>query len=74
MNARPDARSASLQRLCAPDFAAIVRHGGVVRHVLWLERADLEAAPMKNAGEASDKKGLADIGACACEHDGAHED
>ena len=29
---------------------------------------------MKSAGEARDQHRLADVGACACEHDGAHED
>ena len=65
-----------LQPLRAADLAAAglarnVGDGGVVRHVLRLERADGHAAVLRGAAEAGDKHGLADIRAGALEHDRA---
>ena len=66
-----DARGPRLQRLGAADLAAIGGDGGIVRHVLRLERRDPQAAIGEGAAEAGDDQRLADIGAGAHEHDGA---
>ena len=63
-----DAGGAGLQRLGAADLAAGGGDGGVVGHVLRLERADAEAAVGEGAGEAGDDQRLADVGAGALEH------
>ena len=68
MDGRGDAGGAGLQRLGAADLAAVGGDGGVVGHVLRLERADAEAAVGEGAGEAGDDQGLADVGAGALEH------
>ena len=44
VDARRHARGARLQRLGPADLAAVGCHGGVVRHVLRLERHDANAA------------------------------
>ncbi len=49
---------ARLQRLGAADLAAVRGHRGVVRHVLRLERADLEAAPRQRARQPGDDQDL----------------
>ena len=61
-------RGARLQRLGAADLAAVDGDGGVVRHVLRLERRHLEAAPHQRARQARDERRLADIGAGALDH------
>ena len=66
-----DAGGAGLQGLGAADLAAVGGDGGVVRHVLRLERAHAEAAVGEGAGEAGDDQRLADVGAGALEHQGA---
>lgn len=43
------ARRARLQRLCAPDLAAVFRHRRVVRHVLRLERPHLKTTAKASA-------------------------
>ena len=65
-----DAGGAGLQGLGAADLAAVGGDGGVVRHVLRLERADAEAAEGEGAGEAGDDQGFADVGTGALEHQG----
>jgi hypothetical protein len=69
------ARSPSLERLGAPDLAAaIIGDGGVVRHVLRLERAHAKPAPGINPRESRDEHGFADIRAGALDHQcGAHD-
>ena len=52
----------------AADFAAIGGDGGVVGHVLWLERGHREAAIGQGAAETGDEERFADIGAGAHEH------
>ncbi len=49
VHARGNSACARLQRLGAADLAAVVRHRGVVRHVLRLERADAKPAPGEGA-------------------------
>ena len=63
-----------LQPLGAADLAAefVARYigdGGVVRHVLRLERPHLQPTVPRRAAEARDQHRLADIGACALQHD-----
>ena len=69
VNAGRYARGACLQRLGAADLAAVRRDGGVVRHVLRLERSDPEPTPREGAGECRDKQRLADVRARALDHD-----
>ena len=64
------AGGAGLQRLGAADLAAVGGDGGVVGHVLRLERGDGEAAGAGGAAEAGDEERLADAGAGALEHQG----
>ncbi len=59
-----------LQGLGTADLAAIGGDGGVVRHVLRLEGADLHSPVGQGAGKAGDDEGLAHIGAGAHQHDG----
>ncbi len=54
MDAGLDAAGARLQRLRPPDLAAVRRHGGVVGHVLRLERQHLEPALGQCAAEPGD--------------------
>ena len=65
---RRDAAGARLQRLGAADLAAVGGDGGVVRHVLRLERRDPQAAIGEGAAQPGDQQRLADIGAGALEH------
>src|SRR3546814_7887078 len=48
---RVDAGGARLQRLGAADLAAVDGHGGIVRHVLRLERTDRHPAPGEQRSE-----------------------
>ena len=64
------AGGAGLERLGAADLAAVGGDGGVVGHVLRLERGDAEAADGDGAAEAGDEEGFADVGAGALEHQG----
>ena len=59
---------ARLQRLGAADLAAVRGHGGVVRHVLRLERQHAQAAPGEGAAKPGDQQGLADVRARALKH------
>ena len=49
VHARRNSGRARLQSLSPADLAAVVGHGGVVRHVLRLERADAKPAPREGA-------------------------
>ena len=60
-----------LQRLRAADLAAFRRHGGVVRHVLRLERPDAEAALHQRTSEPGDEQRLADARPRALQHEDA---
>jgi hypothetical protein len=60
-----------LQRLRAPDLAAVGGHGGVVRHVLRLEGRDRQPPPPRRAAEPGDQHRLADVGAGALQHERA---
>ena len=63
---------ASACRACArPDLAAIGGDGGVVGHVLGLERTHPQAAPGKVTAQPRDQHAFPDIGAGALDHDGA---
>jgi hypothetical protein len=63
------AGGAGLQRLGAADLAAIRGDGGVVGHVLRLERQHAQAATQAGAGQPRDEQGLADAGPGALQHD-----
>ena len=65
-----NAGSARLQHLRAADLPAVSRDAGIVRHVLRLERRDLQAAVGERAGKASHDQRLADVRPGALEHDG----
>ena len=60
-----------LQRLRPADLAAIFGDGGVVRHVLRLERPDHEPAPHQRTREPRDEQRLADARPRALQHEGA---
>ena len=71
---RRDAAGDRLQPLRAADLAAVrlagqVGDGGIVRHVLRLEGPHAHAAVLRGAAEAGDQHRLADIRACALQHD-----
>jgi hypothetical protein len=68
MHARRHACCTGLQRLRPADLAAIDGHGGIVRHVLRLERAHGKAAQGQSARQAGDDERLAHIGAGTLEH------
>ena len=70
VDAGRNAASSRLQGLGAPDLAAIFRDGGVVRHVLRLERQNREPAPREGAREACDDQRFADIRPGALDHQG----
>jgi hypothetical protein len=63
-----DAARARLQRLGATDLAAVGGDGGVVRHVLRLERPNIEAAAGIRAGQPGRDQRLTDVGAGALQH------
>ena len=71
MNGGRHAGGAGLQRLGAADLAAVGCHGGVVRHVLRLERAHAEAAALEDAQQPGDEQRLADVGPGAGQHERA---
>ena len=71
VNRRRDAGRPRLQRLRPPDLAAIGGDGGVVRHVLRLERTHAKPAPGEGAREPGDDQRFADVGAGALDHQGA---
>ena len=61
-------RRPRLHGLGAADLAAVDRDGGIVRHVLRLERRNLQAAPHQRAREPRDDRRLAGIGAGGLDH------
>ena len=67
---RRHAAGARLQRLGAADLAAIRRHGGIVAHVLRLERPHPQPPPREHAAKPGDQQRLADVRACALQHQG----
>ena len=71
VDARRHAGRPRLQRLGAADLAAIGRDGGIVRHVLRLERPDRQPARGKARHRPGHQKRLADIGAGALDHERA---
>ena len=66
---RIDSGGPRLQRLGPADLTAIDRDGGVVRHVLRLERPHLQAPPGEQTTQARHDQRLADIRAGALEHE-----
>ena len=73
VNMRLHAAGTGLEGLGASDFAHLAvwssRHGGIVRHVLRLERPNLEAPVVKSAAKSGGQQGFSDIGAGTLEHD-----
>ena len=68
VDARGHSAGACLRCLGAADFAAVRRHGGIVRHILRLERAHREPAMAIGAAETRDNQRFADAGAGALQH------
>ncbi len=68
VDARRRETGAGLQRLRPADLAAVLRHCGVVRHVLRLEGQHAQAAPRIGAAKARDEQALADVRARALKH------
>ncbi len=66
---RLEPRRPRLKRLRAADLATIGGHGGVVRHILRLERRNPEAAPHIGPRQPRDDKRFADVRARALDHD-----
>ena len=66
---------ARLQRLRPSDFTAIGRDGGIVRHVLRLERQHLQASKRERPGKAGNHERLAHVGAGPLKHQnpGGHD-
>jgi hypothetical protein len=58
------------KRLGAADLTAVDGHRRVQRHVLRLERRDLDAAPLEDAAQRGDQRRLAGIGGSALNHQG----
>ncbi len=71
VHGRRHAGGAGLQRLGPADLAAIGGHGGIVRHVLRLERAHAQAAAFEDAQQSGDEQRLADVGPGAGQHERA---
>ena len=69
VHAGRDPRRARLKGLRPADFAAIGRDGGVVRHVLRLERADGVSAVGERSQESGGEDRLADVRARPLQHD-----
>ena len=65
---RRDAARPRLQRLRAPDLAAVRRHRRIVAHVLRLERPHAQPAPRERPAQARHQQRLADVRAGALEH------
>ena len=63
-----EARGQRLQRLRAPDLAAVRRHGAVQRHVLRLERRHAHAAPAQQAAQRRHQRALAGVRRRALHH------
>ena len=63
------ARGPCLQGLRPPDLPPVDGDGGVVRHVLRLERRDRHAAPDRSACQTRDEHRLAHVRARALDHD-----
>ena len=61
-------RRPRLHGLGAADLAALDRHGGIVRHVLRLERRHLQTAPHQRTGKPRDDRRLAGVGAGGLDH------
>ena len=53
------ARGSRLDRLGAPNLGAVRAHGGVVGHVLSLERSHPHTTPGKESAQGGDQKTLA---------------
>ena len=68
VNARRHPRRPRLHGLGAADLAALDRHGGIVRHVLRLERRHLQTTPHQRTGEPCDNRRLAGIRAGGLNH------
>ena len=60
--------SQRLKRLRPPDLAAIHRDGGIVGHILRLERRDRQAPQFQCSTNPSHQHRLADVGACPLDH------
>src|SRR5260370_16813251 len=60
LDARLDAGGLGLYRLCASDLAAVGRDERVERHVLRLERCDVQPFAMKDSAERGDNQAFAD--------------
>ena len=63
-------RGTGLQRLGATDLTAVHRHGGIVRHILRLERPDAETLRRIGPREPRHDQRLADVRARALHHQG----
>ena len=63
---------AGLQGLRPADFATILGDGGVVRHVLRLERRHLDAATSRGAAQPGHQHRFADIRAGPLDHERGH--
>ena len=61
-------RRPRLHGLGAADLAALDRHGGIVRHVLRLERRHLQAATHQRPRKPRDDRRLAGVGAGGLDH------
>jgi hypothetical protein len=72
VDAGRDAAGDRLGRLRAADLATVGGDGGVVRHVLRLERSDRQPAIGEGAAQARDEHRLADVRAGPLEHQSAH--
>ena len=70
VHARRHPRGARLHRLGAADLAAVDGDRRVVRHVLRLERRDLQPAPHQRPSQSCDQRRLAGIGAGGLDHEG----
>ena len=66
---RGEPRRARLERLRPADFPAARARGGVVRHVLRLERGDRDSATARDPAEPGHDRGLPDVRAGALEHE-----
>ena len=64
-----DPGGARLQHLRAADLAAVGGHAGIVRHVLRLERRNVQPAIRERATKSGHDQRLADIRAGALDHD-----
>ena len=58
-----------LKRLGAPHLLPFISDGGIQRHVLGLERRDVQPTPGEKAAQARGEQTFAGIGRCAQHHD-----